>query len=303
MLQSGQGFMVQLSSGSSNASVQFQENDKDSSEINVTGKQAGSPYPVIYTNLMTPYNGSLALTDGVAAGFANKFSAAVDGDDAIKLWNFSENIALVRGNYTLAIEFRPVPKLTDTLFYRLYLKQQPYTLQIFSQNLVTNITGKAWLVDKYLGKKTVVILSDTTLYNFNPNADTNSYRNRFMLVFDRGFTATPVPVTKALSQANPDVTGIANNALAKTGITVYPNPVAIKDKAMLQFNNMDKGSYTITVFNTMGQKLVERIIQHSGRSAGYSLSLNPSWAAGVYTISATNENLKRTMNFQLVINK
>jgi hypothetical protein len=302
MIQSGQAFMVQLSSGSSSATVQFQENDKDSAESNVTGKQAGSPYPVIYTNLMTPYNGSMVLTDGVASGFANRFSAAVDGDDAIKLWNFSENIALVRGNYALAIEFRPIPKLTDTLFYRLYLKQQHYTLQVFSQNLTpVTIPGKAWLVDKYLNTRTLVKLTDTTLYRFTPNADTNSYRNRFMLVFDRQFTATPVPVTKTVNEDNPDITGISKSA-AKTGnVILYPNPVT-NGKATLQFSGMDKDNYAVTIYNANGQKLENYSIQHEGGNGVYSLLIPTGWPGGLYTVNVIEENLKKTINLKLVIN-
>ena len=49
------------------------------------------PAPVIYTNLMVSQSSGLFLADGVAAGFGSQYSAAVDGDDAPKLWNFDES--------------------------------------------------------------------------------------------------------------------------------------------------------------------------------------------------------------------
>ncbi|MEP6465633.1 MAG: hypothetical protein ABJB05_04985 [Parafilimonas sp.] len=172
----------------------------DTSGENNVDQPAGVNYPIIYTNLLVSSGNTYFLTDGVAAVFSNKFSAAVDGDDAIKLWNFGENIALVRGNYMLAAEFRPVPVLRDTLFYRLYLKQRPYTLQIFTQDFAGVPAMHTWLVDTYLHTKTAVNLTDTTLYNFTPNKDTTSYRNRFMLVFDKKLIATPVTVAKIINE-------------------------------------------------------------------------------------------------------
>ena len=210
IMHSGQAFMVKLTA--SNATLSFEQNDKQSAEqVEIFGLQAQkkqpSAPPVIYANLLTSSGNDLILVDGVATGFGRKFSAAVDYDDADKLWNFDENMALVRDGKTLAIEMRPVPIQTDTLFYRLYLRQQPYTLQVLSQNLPANFPVQAWLVDKYLNTQTEVDLHDTTLYSFTPNKDTNSYRNRFMLVYNRPEAA--IAKTGVIAQAATN-TGIKN---------------------------------------------------------------------------------------------
>ncbi|MEO8712952.1 MAG: hypothetical protein ABI405_12550, partial [Parafilimonas sp.] len=209
-------------------------------KMNIFDSKARKNFPVVYTNLMSDLESGSTLADGVAAGFDNKFSAAVDGDDAVKLWNFYENIALVRGNSTLSIEFRPMPALRDTLFYRLYLKQQqPYTLKIFSQNFAKMKGLSVWLHDKYLNTKTKVNLHDTTLYDFMPNADTNSYRNRFMLVFERQLTATALPVAKLNGQTDGGITSNANSINATTaGISIYPNPAVAGGRIMIRFNNI-----------------------------------------------------------------
>ena len=186
IIQSGQAFMLKLDEAVASATINFRETDKTASENNVFGVRARSAYPAIFVNLLAPSEDKFVLVDGVGAGFGKRFSASVDKDDAAKLWNFNENMALIRNGKALAIEFRPLPDSTDTLFLRLYLKQQPYVLQLFSANLPANIPGRVWLVDSILNLQTEVNIRDTVLYSFTPNSDTNSYRNRFMLVLGQG---------------------------------------------------------------------------------------------------------------------
>src|SRR6185312_10043003 len=97
-----------------------------------------------------------------------------------------------------------------------------------------------------------------------------SYRNRFMLVFKRTFIATPVPVTKVANQANPGITGNANSMAAGPGeVSVHPNPVKTGEKIMLQFSNMSKDRYQVTVTSIVGKALAERRIEHDGGSSTY----------------------------------
>jgi hypothetical protein len=267
-----------------------------------TDAQVGAVYPVVYTNLLAHLGSNFFLTDGVAAAFDNRFSAAVDGYDAAKLWNFRENIAIDRNNFLLAAEFRPVPMLRDTLSFRLYLKQQPYTLQFFTQNFSGMASMRTWLVDTYLNTKTEINLNDTTLYNFTPNPDTLSYRNRFMLVFNRQLIATPVPVTKIVNEDDPSVIGIRNSIAAKAAaIAVFPNPVG-NGKPMLRFNAMIKGGYAVEIYNAKGQKLTRYAIQHNGGNAVYALQASAGLKPGIYAINITNQKLER-ISLKLVVNQ
>jgi len=303
IIQSGQAFFVQTSAG--NASINFQESDKTSAENTVFGfdKPHKQSFPVIYTNLMIPEGDTMALTDGVGVVFDNKFSASVDSYDAEKLWNFDENIALVRNTYSLAIEFRPAPVLTDTLFYRLYLRQEPYTLQMFTRNFSYMPLLRAWLVDKYMDTKTEINLKDTTLYNFTPNPDTNSYRNRFMLVFKRRIERTPRPVPGTPHLDTGTATVIDGITSTESSISLYPNPVREVKNAMLRFNKMSKGMYEVMVYDANGQKLLSQEIQHDGDNNLYSLLSNASWAAGVYTITVSNEDSKKSITLKLIVSK
>jgi hypothetical protein len=234
-----------------------------------------------------------ALIDGVSAGFSKRFSSAVDNDDADKLWNFDENISLVRDEQPLAIELRQPPAETDTLFYDLSLKQKHYTLKIFAANLAPNTSPQAWLLDKYLNKKITVNLLDTALYKFEPTSDSNSYHNRFMLVF---------------RDIKENVTGEENTTAEMASVKVdknvvlYPNPVNT-NKVSLEFSNMDKGNYEVTVYSSKGQKLASHKLQHNGGSNAYNLPLNASWVSGMYRISIIQEDSKKAINLILLINR
>jgi hypothetical protein len=296
VIQSSQGFMVQLKNTGS-GSFTFNENNKTATQtvtgifgLQASSKRAGST--VVYADLVDT---TQVLMDGVAASFGGRYSASVDALDARKKWNEEiENMALIRHDTALAIEFRPVPVSTDTLFFRLYLKQKPYELKIFSDNVSAGVPIQAFLVDKYLGTQTPVNLQDTSLYSFTPNRDTNSYRNRFMLVFDR--------------TGKNQTTGDRNKSRVITGsdnagkVTLYPNPAA-ESFTTLQFANMPKGSYEAVVYDEKGTQLTTRIIRYDGGGNSYNFPLNPSWVSGTYNIRLINKTTGSAVNLPLVISR
>ncbi len=293
--QSGQAFMLTAQT-TGNVNVNFKEGDKvapTTGEAVVFDKLTSQNHPAIYANLMSGNGSSATFVDGVTEGFGKDFSAKVDVNDAQKFANFDENMVLLRNEAYLSIELRPIPVLTDTFFYRLYLRQQPYTLQIFGKDLA-DMPGQAWLVDKYLNTKTSVNLNDTTLYSFTPNTDLGSYRDRFMLVFKRTFKATPVATTMSL--------GGATASTLEGKVDVYPNPVVTGGKVLLKFNNMKAGNYEITLSSLGGKALTKKSIQHEGGDYNYDLLLDVQWATGNYLITITGKNGYSTTT-KLVIGK
>lgn len=74
-------------------------------------------------------------------------------------------------------------------------------------------------------------------------------------------------------------------------VTIFPNPV--KGKVVgLQLNNIAKGNYTIQLFNSAGQLIALKKLQHNGGSASESLEINSAFAAGKFELLITGENLK-----------
>ncbi len=66
----------------------------------------------------------------------------------------------------------------------------------------------------------------------------------------------------------------------KQAFTIYPNPVK-GNNIMLEFNNLEKGNYSLEVFNAAGQKVMRRNIVHAGGNATEMLTL-PALSTGLY---------------------
>lgn len=309
ILRSGEAFFVQLATGQTSASINFKQNDKiPASESGIFGpksfiKKTQEPR-VLYVNLLSNNDSASAIVDGVATAFGKNYSADIDDRDAVKMWNMDESMALYRDNKFLSIEFRPMPKLTDTLFYKMYLyKEHSYTIQIFTQNLPGPKPIRAWLIDKYLGTQSEINLHDTLLYNFTSTDDTTSYRDRFMIVFNKQLSTIPVPVSKTTNQQDPNTIGINSGAL-KSKISISPNPVTSAKNALLLFDNVAKGNYEIIVYSSKGEKLAVKQVQHAGNVASYSLPQGNAWTAGVYMVRVVSEaDNRQSADLKLVINR
>ncbi|MGZ5287289.1 MAG: T9SS type A sorting domain-containing protein, partial [Flavisolibacter sp.] len=67
---------------------------------------------------------------------------------------------------------------------------------------------------------------------------------------------------------------------SKQAFTIYPNPVK-GNNIMLEFNNLEKGSYSLEVYNASGQKVMRKAIVHAGGNATEMLTL-PALSSGLY---------------------
>ena len=86
-------------------------------------------------------------------------------------------------------------------------------------------------------------------------------------------------------------TSIVNVRLGKGGeaISVYPNPVK-GNTIGLQLTNLEKGSYTVNVYNTNGQLVATKMLQHGGGSASEQIVLPTSATKGVYQLEVRGDN-------------
>ena len=76
-----------------------------------------------------------------------------------------------------------------------------------------------------------------------------------------------------------------NTGNNKSQVTVYPNPVT-GNTLTLQLNNLDKGKYTVAVFNKKGQQVLVDNLQHAGSTAAHSVGL-PNISKGIYELIIT----------------
>lgn len=74
-----------------------------------------------------------------------------------------------------------------------------------------------------------------------------------------------------------------------SSITISPNPVKT-DVIILRFSNIEKGRYTVNVYNNLGQKLYNDRIEHTALSAIYTLKPKRRIPKGVYRLAISKEN-------------
>jgi len=74
----------------------------------------------------------------------------------------------------------------------------------------------------------------------------------------------------------------------KTSVTVMPNPVPNK-MVNLQLNNLTAGKYNVVLYNSAGQKVFNKTIEHSGGSASQSLTFPSGIAKGIYVLKVFNQ--------------
>ncbi|MEP6949789.1 MAG: T9SS type A sorting domain-containing protein [Ginsengibacter sp.] len=149
---------------------------------------------------------STILLDGDLTQYDPSFTDAVDGMDARKMSNFSENLGMVRGNTTLVIERRHTITVTDTIFYKLWnTHQQLYQLEFITSNLDhPGLVG--YLEDTYLHTSATINLNGANNINFSVNSDpASSAIYRFQIIFASAESAV-LPLTftsvKAYQQNN-----------------------------------------------------------------------------------------------------
>ncbi len=121
-IQSGQAFIVQTTGGAGN--MVFNEHSK----ANASGgfitffrpERPSGRAAQLRTNLyVVNADGSSTIADGTLQQFSDEYDNAIDGLDARKFYNSSENLSIRIAGKDLIIERRKFPVEQDTVFYNL----------------------------------------------------------------------------------------------------------------------------------------------------------------------------------------
>ncbi|MEO5648848.1 MAG: hypothetical protein ABIR03_02865 [Ginsengibacter sp.] len=142
--------------------------------------------------IVTP-TGSTVLMDGTLTQYDSTYSNELNGMDARKMSNFSENWGMLRGATTYVIERRHSIVNTDSIFFKMWnMRIITYRIEIITANLDKSLrTGV--LKDAYLKSKITLDLNGTTFIDFSVTADPASKASdRFRILFN---TPPPIPVT------------------------------------------------------------------------------------------------------------
>ncbi len=272
-IQPGQGFFVQTTATSPVLTIK--ESDKVGN-INLNAFRTANSIPLLAVNLFYDNAGVKVLADGTLAAFDKSFSNKVDKDDATKMINAADVIAFEKNNTLLSINALQMPTKDDTLLLNISkLSKSQYTLQIFAQQMQSDL--HPFLVDKYLNTVQPLSISDTNLIVFNVTSDAASFdANRFRIVFNKSdLQQTPVST--------------------KSGIKIFPNPITGR-QINIQFNEIEKGVYTLRIINAKGQPMFNQSMEHSGVSSPKIISLDKKLPAGIYYLQLINKEKNYTKN-------
>ncbi len=193
-IQSGQAFYVQSTTGTP-GSITINENAKvyGSKILMRTGSPVRNVMK-IRSNLYLMQDGRATLMDGTLSMLNDSYSISIDNLDARKMINTGENFGINSGGAYLIVERRPVPTMTDTIFFRMTnMRKQPYKLEFINNNFSRSGLD-AWLEDQFTHKKTLLESEGTTEINFEVTTAAASYASdRFRIVFKAA--EGPLPVT------------------------------------------------------------------------------------------------------------
>ena len=98
------------------------------------------------------------------------------------------------------------------------------------------------------------------------------------------FRTTADSITQSVSDWN------RNNIL-----NIYPNPVFRGGALQIEFNSLNPGKYTVSLFNITGARLQQSVMIHSGNKSIHNLSIPSSIAPGLYFAEITGSGKKETL--------
>jgi len=201
-IQPGQGFFVQTTAA--NPQLVIQESHKAATSGTLVGIYRTTDGGDVTVNklpitLSRDVSGRGWTTmDGTVAVFADEYTNAVNEEDADKLENNAENLFIFHEKQ-ISIEHRHIPTANDTIFLRLtqITSGANYRLTVNTANFVQG-TVEPYLYDKYLNTVRLLKAADTSIISFTATADTNTYKNRFRIVFRASST---LPMENVIAKA------------------------------------------------------------------------------------------------------
>ncbi|MFP5039674.1 fibronectin type III domain-containing protein [Parasediminibacterium sp. JCM 36343] len=148
--------------------------------------------------------------------------------------------------------------------------------------------------DKVVGY-TVEKSTDGTVYNSIITAAANNIATASYSYVDNNVSGTTYYRIKATSTdgsiAYSNVASVTKGE-ASIRYSLYPNPV-INSKLNLKLENVNAGKYTVSIYNSIGQKVHEEVVSHAGGTATHAIHITNTLAAGSYSVILKQEGSKQ----------
>lgn len=135
----------------------------------------------------------------------------------------------------------------------------------------------------------------------------------------KSLAATPNPVkgivwqTSDLANSNLLVTGTQSKGVAAEVIslkspansgdgkvTIFPNPVT-NNQFVIQFNQLEAGSYTVQVTDVTGRQVVQQALALSGDNQSQTIRLGAAASKGIYLVKVMDQASRLVYNTKVVV--
>ncbi len=260
LLQPGQAVFIRNNSSVTTVpSIEFTQASKQVSGSQLT-TFATPDYSVLNVQLISPNSNGLVL-DGIGMRFDDSFNNEVGDEDAGKIGNSGENMAIVRSNQLLSIERRNYPFQGES--HQLFvnnLQQQNYALKLMTENYTSDLD--VIVVDNYLGTETLITEGNDYTFTAQPNVPESVSPFRFELKFD--------------------IISLGSENQLAQNISLYPVPV----NNVLNIQYINDSKLSVEVINLLGQVVTKANVE-GGNLHQIDMS---ELASGVYVVKISSEN-------------
>jgi hypothetical protein len=307
-LESGQAFFIKGNSTGGVGSIQFKELDKGVGSVLVFFTPEAPQRVMVNLGAMQA-DSSVLVTDGVMVRYRDNYSNAVTDEDMLKLGNTNENVGLLSGGQTLAVENRNGVQNNDTLHLKLSgVRVQSYQWGLTLDNM--DAPGRmAFLLDRYKQTSTPLNMAGTTKLIFTIENIPGSYASdRFNIVFSQQ-SVLPVTITSVNAIRNSDKTvGVLWKTANETNLNHYEVERSVNGVSFTSIgtvlpkaNNGASAQYLFTDKDLIGGDLFYRIKSISeGGKVQYSSIVKIGASKGTGTMLASPnpvENRQLTIRY------
>ncbi len=210
------------------------------------------------------------LVDGIRVQFNEIYSNQVTNEDAGKMWNPDESVAILNQNYYLSIDKRNLyTPNTEVKFYFYNYVATNYKLEINH-----DLNDQIYLYDSLANTYSTLTSGTNAIYYSVENNQVSASPERFKIVFTNPFDST-----------------LSTTKITSKDVKVYPNPT--KDGFVNIDTHLLKGlDVELLVYDQLGRQVFQekRNIQNNSSM----LNLNTSVKQGTYILQIKTDQQQFT---------
>lgn len=213
--------------------------------------------------------------DGIRVNFEPQYSNEVTWEDADKMWNPDESLAIFNQGYYLSIDKRNVytPE-TEVQFYIYNYVATNYRLDIVLENIT-----EAYIYDSFADSYTTLSNGSNTIYYSVQNNTVSATAERFKILF-----------------LNPFNNSLETSTSTKANFKIYPNP-SRDGQFKLDTHLLNGKSIKVSVIDQLGRVIHTETSMASNNSL--TLNLNNKVKTGTYIVQIKTSS--QQLNQRLVI--